>query len=861
MSNEETVAISNQQMENLTENSCETPKTINYFIYAKDFSCSTDKEEYYHSNGLKTLEQFNSDVTRIKNELANDGESSTESKIIYLHWGSVCDEVDEETTRKTYLQQIGKHGATIPYKIINWLQENYDICGENSKIKLLYIITDGLVNDHCVEVCYELNENMHYETVVFHAFNKNVNQINLSVASSFFKCHCIAYCNNELYDNTNIYDEFDYHKIKVDNFYLELDDLKSYIKLKYLRKSIRNTGQALEEVDKLKRLRTRLFDELISSMPEDTQSQMKHKFNLDTKDKKVFIQEFAHSDWYKALTTDVQSKKVEFEKTITTLINYIISENKSYSFDALKFNKEYRKPIEEEVIVDVNFTVEQEIEFPDIILEDEKGVPVVILTKLNLLDKIIFHGQDPCAEVQPASFSKFKSTMDCPLYLVNDKDISESIGYFYTFNVYKQFLATNTKKEPRTRKPFHGGLVLTDTDLFDKYNDYILAATYFDCKKVNFNVGLFYYILWKNCENKQWMDKNVIEQFKKYAMRRISTTVCKIGLSSLPLDPPHNTSLLTALWYCVELSSYIFKDDNQNFFQERLRMFYGVAYCMVEILKYFDYDLDLKFIEKRRELLSHVMIMKKISKQTDKVYYLLEKIFRTVDGFLISEIEKPFNLYKLNYLKLNHKKMLSDAIVEETVHLNDYVHLMDYVGDLDKSKAGESTFEICDKTLRPFFAIDKNKSFYSDLIKCTKRVVINDDDDKDKIKICFEPADSLEFDKILSLYNLFIHCVKDLEKYPTLQEYMEYVLKRKKFHEDLVTIFPSNVHYDISNVYECYQKAVTNVEVEKFIKITKSYANRTERVKAEERVKFNDKNEINEFISNEELKVNLKKKT
>ncbi|GBP27679.1 Early 94 kDa protein [Eumeta japonica] len=58
----------------------------------------------------------------------------------------------------------------------------------------------------------------------------------------------------------------------------------------------------------------------------------------------------------------------------------------------------------------------------------------------------------------------------------------------------------------------------------------------------------------------------------------ISTTVCKIGLSSLPLDPPENTSLLTALWYCVELSSCIFKDDPQHFMYERLRMHYGVAY-------------------------------------------------------------------------------------------------------------------------------------------------------------------------------------------------------------------------------------------------------------------------------------------
>ncbi|XP_037302040.1 uncharacterized protein LOC115440355 [Manduca sexta] len=244
---------------------------------------------------------------------------------------------------------------------------------------------------------------------------------------------------------------------------------------------------------------------------------------------------------------------VEVEKSIATLINYIVSETKSFSFDALKFDTKFDKSVEEEPIIDVNFTAEQEIAFPDIILDDDKGIPVVILSKLNLLDKIIFHENNSSGQVLPASFSKFKSTMECPLFLMNDKDISESIGYFYTLNVYKHFLENNINTEPRTRRPFHGGLVLIDTDEFDRYNDYILSATYFDSKKINFNVGLFYYVLWKNCDNKEWMDKNVVAQFQKYAMRRISLTVCKIGLSSLPLDPQINTSLLTALWYCVEL--------------------------------------------------------------------------------------------------------------------------------------------------------------------------------------------------------------------------------------------------------------------------------------------------------------------
>lgn len=830
-----------------------------YYIYAKDFSGSTEECEHYHSNGLKTLEQFKSDVEKIKKELLKAGEPPNESRIIYLHWGHYCREVDEDTTRTAYLQREGNDRNTKPDTIVDWLETN-NICGEKCKIRLLYIITDGMINYESIELCFELNKDKHYETVVFHAFNEDPSEIDLSVAASFFKSRCIVYCNNNLHDCTDISEDFDYDKITVDNFVSEKDNLKSYIKLKFL-KSNKQDARALREIDKLKKLRARLFNQLMSLKKHE-------KCDLETKNRRMFLREFTRTDWYKTLVAadSVHMMQVDIEKSIATLINYIVSEAKSFSFDALKFDTTFNATIENECIeeetnLDVNFAVEQEIAFPDIILDDDKGIPVILLTTLDLLDKLIFHGKRCSSEVLPASFSKFKSAMDCPLFLMSDKDISESIGYFYTLNVYKQFLDNNTKNEPRTRKPFHGGLVLTDTDQFDRYNDYILSATYFDSKKVNFNVGLFYYVLWKNCENKQWMDRNVVERFKKYAMRRIGGTVCKIGLSSLPLDPPENTSLPTALWYCVEMSSCIFKDDPQNFNHERMRMFYGVSHCMIEILKYFDYDLDLKSIETRRELVSNVMILKKIQKRTDKVYYLLAKIFKTVDGFLVSEIEKPFNLPKLNYLKLHHKNMLRDDVVNETVHLNDYIHLMHCVGDLETSKNREGTYEICEKTFRPFFTVDRSKSFYTELLKDTRRVVISDDHDKDKVRVSFEPIDSLEFDRILSPYNLFIKCVKDLEKYPTLPEYVEYISKKKFFYGDLVTIFPPNVHIAIKNVYERYQNIVSNVEVKEFIKVCKSYVTRTDRIKAEDRVKFDNDDEIKEFVAREELKVNLNKQT
>ncbi|CAG5109369.1 Similar to Early 94 kDa protein (Autographa californica nuclear polyhedrosis virus), partial [Cotesia congregata] len=143
---------------------------------------------------------------------------------------------------------------TEPGTIIEWIQQNCYINEPDTKIKLLYIITDGLIEPISVQKCFELNENMNYEMVAFHAIHENLDKIDLSVAASFFKNHCIVYRNRELYDNVNISKEFDYNKINVDNFEAERENLKSYIKLKFINKSNQDTF-ALQEINKLKLLR------------------------------------------------------------------------------------------------------------------------------------------------------------------------------------------------------------------------------------------------------------------------------------------------------------------------------------------------------------------------------------------------------------------------------------------------------------------------------------------------------------------------------------------------------------------------------------------------------------------------------
>nr|ACE75198.1 conserved hypothetical protein [Glyptapanteles flavicoxis] len=304
---------------------------VNYFVYAKDFSASTYRDEYYYSNGLKTLAEFKKNVEEIKEELLNAGEPPTESRIVYLHWNDYCYEVDEEEIVRSYVELQSEWSNREPKSIIRFLKNEY-IVDANDKIKLLYIITDGAISDESAEKCIELNEDMHYETVVFHAFNKETDKIDLSVAASFFKSRCIVYRNYELCDMTDISKEFEYDKINGDNFAAEKDQLISYIKYKFINKFKRGVV-AGQETENLKNLRDRLAKELSLKTP-------KCPFfdsNLEPKKRRLAMLTF-NPDRFAKLFLAVYEMKEDAENSVGTLIRYLIDYEKSYSFDALKFD-------------------------------------------------------------------------------------------------------------------------------------------------------------------------------------------------------------------------------------------------------------------------------------------------------------------------------------------------------------------------------------------------------------------------------------------------------------------------------------------------------------------------------------------
>ncbi|CAG17416.1 hypothetical protein CcBV_7.2 [Bracoviriform congregatae] len=347
-------------------------KMVDYFIYAEDCSDSINRAEYYHSNNLKTLEQFKCDVESIKEQSVAQ-EPTRQFKIVYLNWSDVCWEVNEDKVGMnnytngdvTGLSNVHTCERRDPRCLIRYFRKNYIVC-ENDRIKLLYIVTNGKISRESIDECLELNKEIDYEMVVFHAFNEDPEKIDLLVAAPFFKSRCIVYHNTELCNRTHISKEFDYDKISSDNFAVEMQQLMSYIKLKFINKFKRD-ADVWREIEKLHNLRNRMLRELSENTPKCPFFE-----RMEEKERKILLRTFDVNK-FKNYMAMAYVMKTDVEKYVAAMVNYIKSNKKSCSLDVLKFDSKVNESVEEKQIDDADSTDDEESNFFLIVDEERKN--------------------------------------------------------------------------------------------------------------------------------------------------------------------------------------------------------------------------------------------------------------------------------------------------------------------------------------------------------------------------------------------------------------------------------------------------------------------------------------------------------
>lgn len=312
---------------------------VNFYIFLKDYSGSAKGDQRYHGDHTReVLKRFKSDMEKIQESAGEDAES----KIIYITWETYCYIVKEE---EIYSENAGwtlKGMGGRLEEAIGLIHNIFCQPGKNT-IKLLYLMTKNNTSRVNIATSFAMNEGANYENFVFHAFNDDESAIDLSIASSFLKKRCAVYKNLQLIDDVDISKEFDYDKIKVNNFLIEKDQLQSYIKLKFINK-FQHYAVVLKELNKLKKLRSRLSEE---------------------SQKKIGL-------------------RGEILKFMTALINYVASEENDYSFNALKIQVELDGSVEEtEEELEENMEVNP-------VLEDDNEVRKMIRKKFDLIENLIF---------------------------------------------------------------------------------------------------------------------------------------------------------------------------------------------------------------------------------------------------------------------------------------------------------------------------------------------------------------------------------------------------------------------------------------------------------------------------------------
>ncbi|AIZ48660.1 p94 [Agrotis segetum nucleopolyhedrovirus B] len=847
MNNEPDVNANDVNENDVNEN-CVNENDINendrerydYYVYATDNSGSTDGSKIFNAKGLQTLKDFKSIVDNMKRN------SEAPLKIVYLHWATECFEVSEKDVRIRYMNRHGRGGGTKPASFIQWIQSNVPVHSAN--LQLLYIVTDGEISQDSVRDSDAIlaKKSFVFDHVIFQAINAHVEDIDMSVASMFLRhSKCRLYRNGELQYNVDLTQQFNYDDVTLNNYFEKKNELASYIKLKFLALPVTDST-VLAEIDKLKNLRSKLlkeYEKMTKPLPSTYGG-------FESKNRDVFVDAFKQSNYYKMLyVRENRSFNEDVDKLVSTLINYLHNENKSFAFDSLRVTNYYLAAgahyddgdFENFYLDMCEYENVKKIDFPDCLLDIESGVPALLLTRTDLLKSL---GNN--------ALTKFKQYNECPLYYLKNDEIRRSIEYYYNLESFQMLLEHNIRISPRTRKNFSGALVPLPE--FDHYNDWVISMTYFNGKCIPYNKGLMYYVLYKHLLNAEYIDDiNVIEYFRQYVVHRIEQTKCPMALTHLPLEPTMTVSLPAALWYCVDISTQLFGRDPIFFTKEKLRMYAHFVDDMLAILRWCSYtDLDVAAITERAELFKTINALKRRGQRSAKLLYILERVFETHDGFLVHKLKNKRAIKMLNYLSIDHTQMIDEQLLERSVDLNDHVLFYALVNE----DMALTYNPIVVETMRPKFSYNSTTSYYDLLLRASCSVSANADND-----IEIKPnTQGLNIHKILSLYKMYIMFVEQYEYYPTLIAFKEFVRKRcLENNDDKIGIVSENTPIHVEIVHGHFTEAVHfagDIDAKEFLRRTRNSVNRVNRIMIERHNRIGKKL-AEKYVRVAERRVNL----
>lgn len=751
----------------------------------QDYSGSTAGCEYYHDMCGALFEDFKVDANK-------------SGSIIRLGlWDDRCQETTEKELWNIWENREGRR-STCPQQIPLWIKDNLP----QGSVIHLWLITDGQIGRRDIEEARSANQGIKYAEVKFFIYNRDIDDI--SVGLGFVQEKITVFLNEE--DAVVASLSFDYDAVNKDNFEKKQPELYAHVGLMAMTKP----AQAVAELEQIKKLRDRILRDVL---PSKGANEVPTSFSTRKED---IIEVVKKMPFFRALE---EKAGESIDGFFSTLINRIhVGQKGSYSFSTINYKSKMDKMINQPL---ANEPIEEEVEsdyeyLEPITLETEGNTAMLLLRVTNLIEKVWKNG----------SSSKFHSLISCPLFAKSFVD--DSVDHVVSVESFNSLPTIGeVKKSPYTRADVFGGIVIPmdGEDRLDVWNDYVIAKTFFDGKKVE-TMSLWYYVLLASAREKEWVPKQFIARLEEYAYRRMGKSRVPLALSTLPLDPKERVPVDFCLRYCTDISACLFAEDPVLFKMERLRQFAGVASMMLEILQHYRHVIDVDFVRRRSFVLLLSNALKRLPRWKDKALHVLSMLFEEESlgkiKFLTTQVK---DMSKAKYLHMigeefHLKPIPLDYDGKEGCPVKGFVH-----ATCEWEDGSARLPSLCNKTWRPPFVLtapnNEAEPYYTRL-KGMKEVTFSTDN-----TIVFTEPRGIDFSKLISCFQQYIDYVRSENKHPTLEEYASFVHKKKRFvtvnKVTKVRLFPRGIVKVVQEVYSMYKDARENDTVEAFLKkVTRS---------------------------------------
>lgn len=668
----------------------------------------------------------------------------------------------------------------------------------------LMIITDGEIFKKEIKDCAKLLRrlNVTYNSIEIHFF-KTSGEVNLSVAAPFTKSTKFkVYFEGDLIqsgDTSRVID-FMYYADKPIRFLEDFDDLHGCIIMK-------NLGSVnIQMRNAILNLQSKLF---------------KHITKTNSKDTDVSISEMLKNGNYDQaleVVTNIYAKAdIQMQKEIVLCIQKMISAcdlSNQYSLDLLNPTRVKRARVIEPVNVSEieSYEVENVFECP---ISCDDDVPCLLLRE-----------GDPAFDI--LEMKEKQSALTCPLFVLHNDKFKEAV-----IKRLDHVIGLKSVKEivpgvsPYSREPVKCAFVLGDHNC-DKAVDTSLASLLFGRKLAGQTV-LWLYVLYRIVKEREYLASNedFMKSFEKYLIRRLTTTSSRITLSGLPIAPDVVSTLDVAAWYCI-VSPYVVGKNTVSE-ANRLRALSVVGVYLIDIVDMLGYPYNR---EETYEMLSlwkaFSWMMKQERQKTNWRMKLLSHYQGTVvlsngaiipiDGpvtnpvelprFELIEGQKPLTINQLYYLStiVDISSTVGNVPVDIDLSRSQTLPDIKYLYDYDPAAEFPNTIEISPVTMRPYATDRKSGLFWRK--------------EADKISTS---------DRRLSAFKRFTDCVIETKRFPSKDEFIEYIYRKEKMSEALPReTLPEVIIKIVDYIFKLYQgvcgDGFTKVNVEDFrSKVVNSY--------------------------------------